>query len=164
MICKLKTLNRKLLFTIISTFSIIIGVFLPLIQVNISITFMGIARAESVKIDYWNQGSGDGKFLILLALISLFIAFIERYKFLWATFGLSICVMIYSIINIASDSLTIKKSPIGNMFETIMQNTKISMYPREGAVLIVIGLILLGLAAGIKILEKEPISFPPTTE
>jgi hypothetical protein len=38
------------------------------------------------------------------------------------------------------------------------------MYPREGAVLIIIGLILLGLAATVKLIEKEPTTLPSTTE
>jgi uncharacterized membrane protein YfcA len=146
----LKTLNRKTILTIISSITIVLGVFLPFIQVNIKLSIMGMVTAQSATVDYWNNGNGDGKYLIMLAIASLIFVFVKWYKALWVTFGLSIGVITYSIINSINTATSIKKGPMGEMVDVMLKNTKVAVTPREGLVLLIIGLITLGIAAGIK--------------
>lgn len=139
--------NKLFLLTATSSLLIVFGVFLPFIQMKVSIVFMGIANAQKVVVDYWNHGNGDGKYLLMVAVVSLVLAFFQRYKWLWVPVALNTGVIVYSIVDTISSASSMAKSPYAEMAKTLMQNTKISILPREGLFLLVTGLVLLVVVA-----------------
>jgi hypothetical protein len=139
--------NKLFLLTFTSSLLIVLGVFLPFIQMKVSIVFMGFANAQKVVVDYWNHGSGDGKYLLLVALVSLVLAFLKHYKWLWVSVGLNAGVIVYSIVDSMMSASSMAKSPYAEMAKSLMQNTKVSILPREGLFLLIAGLSLLVVVA-----------------
>lgn len=139
--------NKLFLLTATSSLLIVLGVFLPFIQMKVSIVFMGIANAQKVVVDYWNHGNGDGKYLLMVAIVSLVLAFFQRYKWLWVSAVLNAGVIIYSIVDSMMSASSMSKGPYAEMAKTLMQNTKVSILPREGLFLLVAGLGLLVVVA-----------------
>lgn len=139
--------NKLFLLTATSSLLIVLGVFLPFIQMKVSIVFMGIANAQKVVVDYWNHGNGDGKYLLMVAVISLVLVFFQRYKWLWVSAVLYAGVIIYSIVDSMVSASSMSKGPYAEMAKTLMQNTKVSILPREGLFLLVTGLGLLVVVA-----------------
>jgi len=108
---------------------------------------MGISNSQNVTIDYWNHGDGDGKYLLLIAMVSVVLAFFKKYKWLWLSMVLNSGVIIWSIVDSAMNASAVAKSPYAEMAKTMMQNTKVSILPREGLFLLVAGLGLLIMVA-----------------
>lgn len=146
--------NKLFLLTTISSLLIVLGVFLPFIQMKISIVFMGIANAQKVVVDYWNHGNGDGKYLLMVAVVSLVLAFFQRYKWLWVSAVLNAGVIVYSIVDSMVSASAMSKGPYAEMAKTLMQNTKVSILPREGLFLLAAGLGLLVVVAFIAVRSR----------
>ena len=104
--------NKLFLLTSASSVLIILGVFLPFIQMKVSVFFMGISNAQTVTVDYWRQGDGDGKYLLVVATVSLILAFLKKYKWLWGSAVLSVGVIVYSISNSLMDASSVAKKSL----------------------------------------------------
>lgn len=150
-------INKLVVLTITSSLLIVLGVFLPFIQMKVSISFMGISNAQKVVLDYWNHGDGDGKYLLMVAFISLVLAFMQKYKWLWISVALNTGVIICSIVDSLMNASTMAKGPYAEMAKSVMQNTKVSIIPREGLFLLVAGLVLLVIVAIIGLKQPKTI-------
>jgi len=139
--------NKLFLLTTTSSLLIVLGVFLPLIQMKVSVFFMGISNSQTATFDYWRHGEGDGKYLLMVAVVSLVLAFFQRYKWLWVSALLSVGVIVYSIVDSIVNASSMAKNPYAEMVKTLMQNAKVSILPREGLFLLVAGLGLLVVVA-----------------
>ncbi len=144
-----RTIDLKQTLITISSLIMIIGVFLKLIQINIKMSFLGMSMDESVTTTYWQNGEGDGKFIIAVALLSLIIVFIRNYKLIWISFFSYMGILIYSLMNLVSDALSVGNNPMAKQMLKAV-NPDYSVYPREGGILILIGLVLIFLTAIIK--------------
>ena len=140
-------INKSFILTITSSLLIVLGVFLPFVKLKINIVFMGILNAQEVLVDCWNHGDGDGKYLLMVACISLVFAFMQKYKWLWIPAAICTGVIIYSIVDSLMNASSMAKGPYADMAKSMMQNTKISIIPREGLFLLVAGLGLLVVVA-----------------
>jgi hypothetical protein len=140
-------INKLFLLTSASSLLIVLGVFLPFIQIKISIFFMGISNSQNVTVDYWNHGDGDGKYLLLIAIVSVVLAFFKKYKWLWLSMALNSGVIIWSIVDSAMNASAVAKGPYAEMAKSLMKNTKMSIIPREGLFLLVVGLVLITVVA-----------------
>lgn len=152
----LRSLDRKTKLTIASSIAIILGVFLTFLKIDVRLGFIGVFSPQSATYNYWDGGNGDGKYLIILAIISVVMVFLKWRKLLWVIFGAYIGVVVYSIFDILDLASSIRKGPLGPMAEAIYKNTEISVTPREGLFSILLGLILLGIAVCTK--HKAPLS------
>ena len=83
----------------------------------------------------------------MVAVVSLALAFFQRYKWLWVSALLSVGVIVYSIVDSIVNASSMAKSPYAEMAKTLMQNAKVSILPREGLFLLVAGLGLLVVVA-----------------
>ncbi len=158
-------INKSFLLTITSSLLIVLGVFLPFIKLKINIVFMGISNAQEVVVDYWNHGDGDGKYLLMVACISLVFAFMQKYKWLWIPATIYTGVIIYSIVNSMMSASSMAKGPYAEMAKSLMQNIKVSIIPREGLFLLVAGLVLLWVVAvlGVKLQKRMKLAIDPNS-
>lgn len=154
-------INKLFVLTSASSLFIVLGVFLPFIQMKVSIFFMGISNAQTVTVDYWRHGDGDGKYLLVVAAISLILAFLKKYKWLWGSAILSVGVIVYSISNSLMDASAVAKSPYAELAKSMMKNTKVSIIPREGLFLLVAGLVLMVVVAVIGMNKSKDKSIMP---
>lgn len=152
----MKTIDLKQILIVITSVLMTAGVFLKLIQINIKMSFFGMSMDESVTTTYWQNGNGDGKYILAVALLSLLIVFIRNYKLIWISFFSYLGIIIYSLMSLVSDALSVGNNP---MAKQVLQavNPDYSVYPREGGLLILIALVLIFLAAIIK--NREIYSF-----
>lgn len=151
----LRSLDRKTKLTLASSTAIILGVFLTFLKIDVRLEFIGVFSPQSATYNYWNSGNGDGKYLILLAILSVILVLSKWKKSLWVTFITNIGIIIYSVFDIIDLASSIRKGPLGPMAEAIYKNTEISIIPREGLFFILLGLILLGIAVFTK--PKTPL-------
>ncbi len=164
----IKTIDLKQIFIFVSSVLMIPGVFLKLIQINVKMSFFGMSMDESFTTSYWQNGNGDGKYIIALAFLTVIILFIRNYKLIWISFFSYLGIIIYSLMNLVSDALSVGNNPIAKQVLKSV-NPDYSIYPREGAILILLGLVFILLAAVIKnrdviIFDKKPKSFPIVNE
>jgi len=122
------------------------GVFAPIISVPITGDF-----------NYFNNGTGDGVILIILAIISLVITLKENFKLLWWTGIASLGVITIGLINfywrISQLKLQIDEKLDGNMFQGIADVATQSIQLQWGWVILIIGTALILAAAAIP--ERE---------
>lgn len=111
-----------------------IGVFAPLISIPIA-----------GSINYFNNGSGDGVIVLVLAIISAFLVAIRRYRVLWVT-GLACLGLIgFSFMNISSSLAEFEREMADNPFRGLA-----NVQMQWGWMVLVTGAVLLLAAAASK--------------
>ena len=86
-----------------------LGAFLPIV----SLPIVG-------SLNYFNNGEGDGIFIVILAVVAAVLTFLGQYKFLWIPGALSLAFLTFAlvrfmqVVNEAKADLT--SSLIGNPF------------------------------------------------
>jgi hypothetical protein len=121
-----------------------LGVFMPLISMPIVGT-----------VNYFNNGSGDGIFILALALIAAVLVGIKRYGWLWAVALASLGLIGYAYMNISARitlmkvQLELDKNPFAGLVNVQMQ---------WGWGVLLLGVILLCVAAGMREPETAALS------
>lgn len=146
----LKTIDLKQILILASSLLMIPGVFLKFMQVSVKMNILGVPFNKTMAIDYWQNGQGDGKFILIVAFLSLLIVFFRNYKFIWVSLVAYFTVIVYSIVEIASDSIKVQNTEMGNMFMDVLGKPEMSVFPREGALFLMLGFAALITAAFVK--------------
>lgn len=81
-------MNVRQLLGLLGSLILVVAVFVPLV----SIPIVG-------SINYFQNGKGDGIIILILAIISIYLVFSEKYKGLWITGILSYIVMLITFLN-----------------------------------------------------------------
>lgn len=125
-----------------------LGVFAPLV----SLPFVG-------SVNYFQNGQGDGVFLIALAVASLVLTIGKVYKGLWATGILALVVPIYTLISLQtrlSDARSEMESKLsGNPFRGIADTAMQSVQIQWGWAVVIVGAGLL-IAAAVASRQTRP--------
>lgn len=145
-----KSIDLKQILILASSLLMIPGVFLKLMQVSVKMSFFGMPINKTVSIDYWQNGSGDGKLILIVAFLTLLIVFFRNYKFIWISLFAYSAVIIYSIIDIITNSHKAQNTELGNMFMDVIGAPEMSFFPREGALFLMLGFAALIIAAFVK--------------
>jgi hypothetical protein len=111
-----------------------VGVFVPLVSMPI----VG-------SLTYFNNGKGDGIFVLALAVISALIVLARRYRALWLTGLASLGLIGYSFVNITRALAAMERELASNPFRGLA-----NAQMQWGWALLVIGAMLLLVAAGSK--------------
>lgn len=144
-----KTIDLKQMLILISSLLMIPGVLLTLIQINVKMSFFGMSMDKTVTTTYWQNGEGDGKYILIIAFLSVLILFFQNYKFVWVSVVAYFAVLIYSLVDLLSQGMKMKDdSAMAEMVKNI--NPDMSILPREGAILILLSLLILILSGILK--------------
>lgn len=132
--------DKKQIIGIIGSIILFVGVFMPIVSVPI----MG-------SINYFQNGKGDGIFIIGLALASLVLTLTKRYKWLWLTGMGSLGVMIYTYINFqakVSDLTSQMNTELAdNPFKELATTAVQSVQIQWGVAVLIVGAALLIVAS-----------------
>lgn len=120
-----------------------VGVFAPIV----SIPIVG-------NLNYFQNGKGDGTFVLILAVISFILVLLKMFKVLWFTGLGSMAIMIFTFTNFQT-VLTDTKTQIeieleGNPFRGLTDMAMQSVQIQWGWALLIIGAVLLIASAAIK--------------
>jgi hypothetical protein len=136
-------MKTKQIYGLIGSLILFIGVFCPVV----SIPFAG-------SMNYFQNGKGDGSFILAFALISIFLVLAEKYDGLWLTSIGSMAVMLFTFVNFQSKMSQVKADMdlelSGNPFRGIADATMQSVQLEWGWAVLVIGAILLLVSAIVK--------------
>ncbi len=137
------TMNIKQLLGILGSAILFIGVFLPIL----SLPIVG-------NINYFRNGEGDGVFVLVLAVLSLILTITKNYKFLWATGGGSIGMMLFTYYTFYSEMskqrASLETDLAGNPFKGLAEAMMQSVQVQWGVAVMIIGAALILAAAIIK--------------
>ena len=132
--------NIKQVLGFIGSIILFIGVFTPIVSVPI----VG-------NINYFQNGQGDGIFLIILAAISFILSITKKYKGLWFTGVISLLMLISVLISfqtkIAEMKSQINTELAGNPFKFLGDIAVQSVQIQWGWALLFIGSVLIITAA-----------------
>jgi len=135
--------GTKQLLGLIGSAILFVGVFTPII----SIPIMG-------NMNYFQNGKGDGTFVLVLAVISLILVLLKKFKGLWFTGLGSIAIMTFTFINfqmaLVNTRTQMETELKGNPFRGIADMAMQSVQIQWGWALLIIGVVLLIASAAIK--------------
>jgi energy-coupling factor transporter transmembrane protein EcfT len=145
------TLKKKLAFG--GSIAMIIGVFMPIVQIPI----VG-------SIDYFRNGKGDGVIVLVLGVVSLLIAFSNKYGWLWVTGVASLATMGFTLVNFSSTlaqtqanlNTELAGNPFGSLATAMFQSVRLQW----GWLPLIGGAIVLLIAAGMKTELLSPVQGP----
>ncbi|MBA7572559.1 hypothetical protein ES708_14342 [subsurface metagenome] len=133
----------KQLLGLIGSAVLFVGVFTPIV----SIPIMG-------NINYFQNGKGDGVIVLVLAVISLILVLLKKFKGLWFTGLGSMAIMVFTFINFqmafANIRTQMETELAGNPFRGIADMAMQSVQIQWGWALLIIGAVLLIASAAIK--------------
>ena len=136
-------MSNKQLLGLIGSLVLIIGVFVPVVSMPI----VGTMNAYSFE-------RGDGKIVLVLAIISLVLVVIKKYKGLWFTGIASLIMSISTFIYIQSRVASVKaelqtslsKHPFAGLGESVVNSVQLEW----GLAILFIGAVLIISAVAIK--------------
>ncbi len=135
--------GTKQLLGLIGSAVLFVGVFTPIV----SIPIMG-------NMNYFQNGKGDGVIVLVLAVISLILILLKKFKGLWFTGMGSMAIMIFTFINFQMafvDTKTQMETELaGNPFRGIADMAMQSVQIQWGWALLIIGAVLVIASAAIK--------------
>jgi hypothetical protein len=117
-----------------------LGAFVPIV----SLPIVG-------SINYFNNGQGDGIFIVLIALVAAALSFFGHYKFLWILGAASLVLLLITftrfiqVVNDAKSELT--DSLIGNPFAGLAEGLMASVQLQWGWMLLFLGSIAIVAAS-----------------
>jgi len=129
-------LSKKQILGYAGAAILIVGVFMPVV----SIPIYG-------SITYYNNGTGDGLIIIILAAISAAITFYKKYPGLLLTAGASLLIIAYDFLNLQSKISDLTNQLQGNIFGNAIAQ---AVQMQWGWAVLVIGALLLVAAVLIK--------------
>jgi hypothetical protein len=105
-------------------------------------------------MNYFQNGKGDGVIVLVLAVISLILVLLKKFKGLWFTGLGSMAIMTFTFINfqmaIANTRTQMETELAGNPFRGIADMAMQSVQIQWGWALLIIGAVLLIASAAIK--------------
>jgi len=120
-----------------------VGVFTPIV----SIPLIG-------NMNYFQNGKGDGVIILVLAVISLILVLLKKFKGLWFTGLGSIAIMTFTFINfqmaLYNTKTQMETELTGNPFRGIADMAMQSVQIQWGWALLIIGAVLVIASAAIK--------------
>ena len=136
-------MSKKQIFGLAGSIILIIGVFTPIV----SLPFVG-------SMNYFMNGRGDGTIVLGIAVISLILVFLKKYKILWLPGFASLGIMLFTFIRlqtgmtrIRSDMQTqLKGNPFAELGEIALQSIQIQW----GWIVLIIGACFLIASATVK--------------
>jgi len=135
--------GTKQLLGLIGSALLFVGVFAPIV----SIPIMG-------NMNYFQNGKGDGTIVLVLAVISLILVLLKKFKGLWFTGLGSMAIMVFTFINfqitLANTRTQMETELVGNPFRGIADMAMQSVQIQWGWALLIIGAVLLIASAAIK--------------
>lgn len=136
-------MNTKQLLGLIGSIILFVGVFTPIVSVPI----MG-------NMNYFQNGKGDGTFVLILAVVSLIFVLTKKYKGLWFTGLGSMAVMAFTFINfqmkISDMKAQMETQLAGNPFRGLADMAMQSVQLQWGWALLIVGAALVISSAAIK--------------
>jgi hypothetical protein len=136
-------MNTKQILGLIGSIVLFIGVFTPIVSVPI----MG-------NMNYFQNGKGDGTFILILAVVSLVLVLSKKYKGLWVTGLGSLAVMAFTFVNFQmkiSDMKSQMESELaGNPFRGLADMAMQSVQLQWGWALLIVGAGLVIASAAMK--------------
>jgi hypothetical protein len=127
---------------------LLIGVFLPVISAPI----VGA-------ISLINNGQGDGSVILILAIITIILVFVNKVELLWIPAGLSGLILVLDFYHMSSRISRMKEEMTsqmqGNMFGGLAEAMMSTVQLQYGWVVLAIGCVLLILAPFIKNEDKH---------
>jgi len=137
---------------VIGSILLIVGVFMPVM----SVPFIG-------GVDYFRDGTGDGVFVLGLGVVSLILVMAKRYKWLVATSSLTICMLMFTLIQFHRNMARIKEQyeaqTEGNPFAGLGQLALDSIQLQWGWAPLFLGAIMVAICAGLKDERVEGIKY-----
>ena len=135
--------GTKQLLGLIGSSVLFVGVFAPIV----SIPIMG-------NMNYFQNGKGDGVIILVLAVISLILVLLKKFKGLWFTGLGSMAVMTFTFINfqiaLANAKTQMETELLGNPFRGIADIAMQSVQIQWGWALLIVGAVLVIASAAIK--------------
>jgi len=135
--------GTKQLLGLIGSAVLFVGVFAPII----SIPIMG-------NMNYFQNGKGDGTFVLILAVISLILILLKKFKGLWFTGLGSMAIMVFTFINfqinLANTKTQMETELVGNPFRGLTDMAIQSVQIQWGWALLIVGAVLVIASAAIK--------------
>jgi hypothetical protein len=129
---------------IVGSIVLFIGVFTPIV----SFPVMG-------NLNYFQNGQGDGAIVLVLAVISLTLALMNKYKGLWFTGIGSLGVLLFTFINFQSKMSQARADMglklAGNPFRGLADFAIQSVQLQWGWALLIVGAALIVASAAIKV-------------
>jgi hypothetical protein len=125
-----------------------LGAFLPIV----SLPIVG-------SINYFNNGQGDGIFIVLLAAIASVLTFLGQYKFLWIPGAVSLILLLFTltrfiqVLNDAQSELT--DSLAGNPFAGLAEGLIASVQLQWGWMVLFLGSIAIVSATFVRKADGE---------
>ena len=132
----------KLILAVVGTVALSLGVFSPFLTVPV----VGA-------VNLFNQGKGSGVLLIILAGVGLVTALLRRWSWLWVVAGAAGGVLLYTYLTVyfgmlgaqEAAKIGLADNPFGGLGQMFLGAIQISW----GLPLMVLGVLLLGLSAGL---------------
>lgn len=135
--------GTKQLLGLIGSAILFVGVFAPIV----SIPIMG-------NMNYFQNGKGDGVIVLILAVISLILVLLKKFKGLWFTGLGSMAIMTFTFINfqmaLTNTKIQMEKDLAGNPFRGIADMAMQSVQIQWGWALLIVGAVLVITSAAIK--------------
>jgi len=135
--------GTKQLLGLLGSAILFVGVFAPIV----SIPIMG-------NMNYFQNGKGDGVIVLVLAVISLILVLLKKFKGLWFTGLGSMAIMTFTFINfqmaLSNTRTQMETELTGNPFRGIADMAMQSVQIQWGWALLIIGVVLLIASAAIK--------------
>lgn len=138
-----KSMSTKQYLGLIASILLLIGVFVPIV----SVPFVG-------DMNYFQNGKGDGVFILILAIVSLISIFAKKYKALWFTGPGSLAILIFTFSNFQVRMADVKKqmeleladNPFRDLADIALQSVQLQW----GWALLIVGSVLLIVSAAMK--------------
>lgn len=144
--------NRQLV-ALIGAAILFVGVFTPIV----SFPIVG-------NMNYFQNGRGDGVIVLLLAVISVFLALSRRYGGLWLTGGDSMAVLIFTFANfqlrLGSAKEEVAKQLAGNPFRGLAEVAMQTVQLQWGWAILIVGTVMLFIAAAMNGGSTRPVERP----
>jgi len=136
-------MGTKKLLGIIGSIVLFIGVFMPIVSVPI----VG-------NMNYFQNGKGDGTFVLILAWISFVLVLAEKFKGLWFTGLGSLGIMLFTFINFQAKMSQAKADMeaelAGNPFRGLADIAMQSVQLQWGWPVLIVGAALVITSAAMK--------------
>ena len=141
-------MNKKTLFIISGSELMVLGAFLPIV----SIPIVG-------SVNYFNNGQGDGVFIVLLAGVTAALAFIKNSKYAWIPAALAGVLIVFTVFNFISRISAVQSelsdSLAGNPFAGLAEGLLGSVQIQFGWVVMLVGV---GLSIFGSFYKEKPTS------
>ena len=135
--------NQKQLFGYIASGLLALGTFLPVVTMPI----VG-------SLTYFNNGQGDGTFVIAAAVVAAVLVALNKFKFLLIPAIIAVGITLYDLINLAVKIGDMKSSMAGNMFAGLADTVQLQ-YGWFVMILAEVALVLIALNVLPKVKSTE---------